>query len=166
MTSDQHCFSVPLRSLWKCQTSSFHLSEILSDLLCPSSSAEASVCTGPCFIWISKPVRRSPDILNSIFWASLKECDCLSVLDEGDLIPETMLPLWQWGDSNLYLLSALETRWTQKCICISLCSSFRLHSLDGIWEIVHIFWPWNQTTWNMLLMRLRPTYYLLSCIHN
>lgn len=28
----------------------FHLSEILSDLLYPSSSAEAPVCTGPCFI--------------------------------------------------------------------------------------------------------------------
>lgn len=83
MTSNQHHFSVPQCSLWKCQMSPFHLGEILSDLLSSSSSAEGPVCTGPCFIWISKPVRRWSNILNSILGALFKECDYLRVIDEG-----------------------------------------------------------------------------------
>lgn len=58
-----------------------------------------------------------------------------------DLITDTMHPLCRQCDRNLYLstLWALWTRWAQKSICIPECGFFKPHSLDGIWEIVHIF---------------------------
>lgn len=133
-----------------------HLGEILSDLLSSSSSDEGPVCTRLCFIWISKPVRRWSNILNSIFGAFLKECDYLRVLDEG------IWPLGQWllcaGRVMVSFIWFLKTRWAQQCICISVNSSFRLLSSDGIWEIVHIFgleskqqWthPWR--VWGLLM---------------
>lgn len=58
-----------------------------------------------------------------------------------DLITDTMHPLCCQCDRNLYLstLWALWMRWAQKSICIAECGFFKPHSLDGIWEIVHIF---------------------------
>lgn len=58
-----------------------------------------------------------------------------------DLITDTMHPLCRQCDRNLYLstLWALWMRWAQKSICIAECGFFKPHSLDGIWEIVHIF---------------------------
>lgn len=163
MTSNQHHFSVPQRSLWKRQASSFHL-EILSDLLSSSPSDEGPVCTGLCFIWISKPVRRCSNILNSIFGAFFKECDYFRVLVEG---------IWSLGQCWLCagrvmvsFIWCLETRWAQQRICISVRSSFRLLSSDGVWEIVHIFWPSIQTTTNVPLTPSEPCSCLLSCIHS
>lgn len=103
MTLTQHCFSAPQRSLWKCPTSSFHLRKILSDWLSPLFLSWGAVCTGPCFIWISKPVRRWPDTLNAIFLGVSRGMWLLKCSWRRDLITETMLPLWWWGDSNLYL---------------------------------------------------------------
>lgn len=153
MTSNQHHFSVPQCSLWKCQPASFHLGEILSDLLSSSSSAEGPVCTGPCFIWISKPVRRWSNILNSIFGAFFKECDYLRALDEGI---RSLGQCWLCaGGVMVSFIWFLKTRWTQQSICISVRSSFRRLGSDGIWEIVHIFWPQIQTTLNMPPLRIR-----------
>ena len=135
MTSNQHCLSVPQCSLWKCQTSSFHLREILSDLLSPlPSSAEASVCTGPCFIWISKPMRRWPDTLNAIFWGFSQGMWLPKCPWRRNLITETMWALWRQGDGNLYLLSALETRWTQKRLFASQCAALLGSTLKMAFE--------------------------------
>lgn len=148
--------SVSLRhSLWKCQTSSFHL-EILSDLLSSSPSDEGPICTGLCFIWISKPVRRWSNILNSIFGAFFKECVDLRVLDEG---------IWSMGQCSLCagrvmvsFIWFLKTRWAQQRICIWVRSSFSLLSSDGIWEIVHIFGLRSTQRWTCPWRHLRPAH--------
>lgn len=141
MTSNQHCFSVPQHLLWKCQTSSFHLREILSDLHSLLSSAEAPVCTGPCFIWISKPVRRWPDTLNAIFWGITRGMWPLKCPWRRDLITETMLPLWLQGDGNLFLsaLCFVDAMNTDVHLYLSERVFFRLPSRDGMQEIAHIF---------------------------
>lgn len=103
----------------------------------PSSAAKAPICTGPCFIWISKPVRRWSDTLNDIFWASLEECDCLSALDRGTWsLTQCILCAIGVTVISIYLHSLL-CGWDG---CRSLFASQSApHNSDGIWEIVHIF---------------------------
>lgn len=60
-----------------------------------------------------------------------------------DLITETMPPLWRQGDSNLYLSAPCSVD-GDKPFDFPCCSSFRLHTLDTIWEIARIFSSVNQ----------------------
>ena len=103
MTSNQHCFSVPQRSLWKCQTSSFHLREILSDLLYPLFLSWGACLYRAMFHLNIKACEEVARHFKCHFLGFSQGMWLLKCPWRRDLITETMLPLWRQGDGNLVL---------------------------------------------------------------
>lgn len=103
MTSNQHCFSVPQRLLWKCQTSSFHLREILSDLLSPLFLSWGACLYRAMFHLNIKACEEVARHFKCHFLGFSQGMWLLKCPRRGDLITETMLPLWPQGNGNLYL---------------------------------------------------------------
>ncbi len=103
MTSNQHCFSVPQRSLWKCQTSSFHLKEILSDLLSPLFLNWGACLYRAMFHLNIKACEEVARHFKCHFLGFSQGMWLLKCPWRRNLIKRTMLPLWQQGDGNLYL---------------------------------------------------------------
>lgn len=167
MTSNQHCFRVPQCSLWKCQTSSFHLREILSDLLSP-----LFLSWGACLYraMFHLNIKACEEVARHFKWHFLGFSQGMWLLKcprWRDLITETMQALWRQGDRNLYLStlsSAAETNTEVHLHPQGAAFFFRLHTLNGIREIVHIFAcetkePWWRTCfWHVLLSQLAVHY--------
>lgn len=137
--------------------SSFHLGEIQSDLLSSSSSDVGPVCTGLCFIWISKPVRRWSSILNSIFRAFFKECDYLRVPDEG------IRSLGQWwlcaGGVMVSFIWFLKT-FASQCAVLLGCS------VQMAFEKLFTFFALNPNNDKRAPDASEAYSCLLSCIHS
>lgn len=157
MTSNQHCFRVP-----QCENVRHALFIWGKSYLIyspPSSSAEAPVCTRPCFIWISKAVRRWPDTLSDIFWGFFWGMWLLKCPRLTNLMAASMQSLWWQPNNNLYLpiLCSAEKMDTD------LHHSMRPSGLDGTLEISHIFGLRNQRTKKIQLYTPIMYRYLSKC---
>ena len=126
MTSNQHCFRVPQCSLWKCQTCSFHLREILSDLLYP-----LFLSWGACLYraMFHLNIKASEEVARHFKWHFLGYSQGM-----WPLVSVLVWGIWSQLQSSLcggrvtiisiYLLCAPYKKWTQMSICIPGFLSF------------------------------------------